>query len=111
MVVSKPNLKNSAAGIVLTTSGYIIEQVQKVKALGIFITSGLTNHANINYIISKSNYQIAFLKEIFKFAEVRTKLILMNSLVVSVVRYGYPLIINSNANLISKLQTLFMKCT
>ena len=35
----------------------------------------------------------------------------MNALVISVFRYGCPLLINSNQKLISKLQTLLMKCT
>ena len=35
----------------------------------------------------------------------------MNSLVVSIFRYCCPLLINSNVNLISKLQTQLLKCT
>ena len=47
----------------------------------------------------------------FRFADKKTKIILMNALVISVFRYGCPLLINSNQKLISKLQTLLMKCT
>ena len=35
----------------------------------------------------------------------------MKSLVISIIRYCCPLLINSNINLISKLQTQLMKCT
>ena len=96
--------------IVLRTSQVVIEQVQKVKALGMYISSGLTNHANVSNIISKVNFRLSVLREVFKYAEYRTKIILMNSLVVSIFRYGCPLLIDSNAIIINKLQTLLMKC-
>ena len=44
-------------------------------------------------------------------AKFRTKIILMNSLVISIFRYCCPLLINSNMKQIARLQTLFMKCT
>ena len=76
-----------------------------------YFTSGLTNTANINNIISKVNYRLSVLKGIFKFSDQKTRLILMDSLVISVFRYCCPLLIDSNINLIAKLQTLLMKCT
>ena len=75
-----------------------------------YITSGLSNHANINNIISKVNYRLSLLKVIFKFTERRTKLILINSIIVSVFRYCCPLLIDSNCTSLNKLQTLLMKC-
>ena len=53
MISCKPSLRSSANNITLNTSDYIIEQVPKIKALGVFITSGLSNHATINHFISK----------------------------------------------------------
>ena len=35
----------------------------------------------------------------------------MNSLIISVFRYGCPILINCNISLIAKLQTLLMKCS
>ena len=64
-----------------------------------------------NNIISKVNFRLSVLKEVFKFSEKRTKLILINSLVVSVFRYCCPLLIDSIVASINKLQTLLMKCT
>ena len=76
-----------------------------------YFTSDLSNTANINNIISKVNYRLSVLKGIFKFSDQKTRLILMDSLVISVFRYCCPLLIDSNINLIAKLQTLLMKCT
>ena len=67
MITCKPNLRESVSKVKLTTNDYIIEQVTKVKALGIFITTGLTNHAMANHIISKVNYRLSILKGVFKF--------------------------------------------
>ena len=45
MITCKPQLRDSVMNIKLTTTNYTVEQVSKVKALGVFITSGLTNIA------------------------------------------------------------------
>ena len=39
----------------------------------------------------------------------RTKLMLTNSFIISVIKYAAPILINSNHNLLSKLQVLIMK--
>ena len=52
MITCKPQLRNSINNIQLTTTDYTVQQVTKVKALGIFITSGLSNIAMTNNIIS-----------------------------------------------------------
>ena len=70
--------------IKLTTTNYTVEQVSKVKALGVFITSGLTNIVMTNNIISKVNYRLSILRGVFKFCNKRTKIILINSLVISI---------------------------
>ena len=111
MISYKPSIRSSVDNIKLKTSDYIIEQVPKIKALGVFITAGLSNHATINHLTSKVNYRLAVLKQVFKFCEKKAKIILMKSLVISIIRYCCPLLINSNVNLISKLQTQLMKCT
>merc|ERR1712240_484712 len=62
-------------------------------------------------MISKVNYRLSILKWVFKFCDKRTKTILINSLVISIFRYCCPLLVNSNINLLTKLQTQLMKCT
>ena len=51
------------------------------------------------------------LRHIFIYAEKRTKIILTNSLIVSIFRYCSPLLVDSKCEMISKLQTLIMRCT
>ena len=110
MITCKPNLRQSVSNITHKSKDNNIEQVTKIKALGIYITLGLTNLAMVYNIISKDSFRLSMLRGIFKFCEVRTKTILMNSLVLSIMRYCCPLLINSNVNHISKLQTQLMKC-
>ena len=104
-------MRHLCINIKLHTSQYIIEQSTKIKILGIFITSGFSNIATINNIISKVNYRLNTLKEIFKYSSARTKRILTNSIIISVIRQAAPILINSNNSLISKLQVVLMKCS
>ena len=50
-------MRPSVSNIILNTTDHQIEQVTKIKALGIYITSGLTNLAMVNNIISKVNFR------------------------------------------------------
>ena len=52
MVICRPSMRCNTDKILLHTSNFTLSQVQKVKALGTYITSGLSNIANINNIIS-----------------------------------------------------------
>ena len=63
----------------LIASDYVIEQSNRIKVLGIYITSGLSNQSNINIIVSKINYRQQLLREIFKYCDNRTKRILSTS--------------------------------
>ena len=110
MIVCKPIHRENVKNIVINTEVKVIKQVQKIKALGMFFTSGLSNYANVQNIISKVNFRLTMLRGVFKFAEKKTRIILVKSLIVSIFRYCAPLLIDSNAIMINKLQTLLMKC-
>merc|ERR1712112_521259 len=90
---------------------YIIGQKDKIKVLGVFFTSGLTNHVNISNIISKVNFRMFSMREAFKFSSKKSKTIFFKSMVLSVIRYCCPILVDSDAKTIDKLQTLLMKCT
>ena len=100
LLITKPTLRQQCNHIKLHTSQYIIEQSHKIKILGIYITSGFNNIATINNIISKVNYRSNVLKGIFKYSSQRTKTILTNSIIISVIRYAAPILINTNNSLI-----------
>ena len=57
----------------INSENKVIQQVQKLKSLGMYLTSGLANYANINSIVSKVNYRLSLLKVIFKFAKKELK--------------------------------------
>merc|ERR1711895_142861 len=111
MVVCRLNRRDEVKNFVLKAGDYIIEQKDKIKVLGIFFTSGLTNHVNISNIISKVNFRMYSMREAFKFSSRKSKIIFFKSMVLSVIRYCSPILVDSDAKLIDKLQTLLMKCT
>ena len=111
MISCRPSLRSNVSNITLRASKYIIEQSTKIKVLGVYITAGLSNIATINNMISKINYRRQVLSEIFKYCNIRTKILLTNSLIISIFRYASPLLINSNNNEINKLQVLLRKCS
>merc|ERR1712240_593468 len=111
MEVCRPNIREEVKNFVLRAGDYIIEQKEKIKVLGVFFTSGLTNHFNISNIISKVNFRMFFMREAFKFSSKKSKIIFFKSMVLSVIRYCCPILVDSDAKMIDRLQTLLMKCT
>merc|ERR1711867_61231 len=111
MVVCKPNRRAEIKNLVLRAGNYIIGQKDKIKVLGVFFTSGLTNHVNVSNIISKVNFRMFSMREAFKFSNKKSKIIFFKSMVLSVIRYCSPILIDSDVKMIDKLQTLLMKCT
>ena len=61
MVVCKPKYRKITNNMVLVTNNYTIKQEPKIKILGTFLTSGLTNTATLNLMVSKINYRLAVL--------------------------------------------------
>ena len=111
MFICKPNLRNNTNDIQLETTDYSIEQSTKVKILGMYISAGLCNNANINSIISKVNYRLNILRKVLKYTNYRTSKMLVNSIIISVFKYGCPLLINSNTQSLNKINSLLLKCT
>merc|ERR1712240_665009 len=111
MVVCRPNRRGEIRNFVLKAGDYIIEQKDKIKVLGVLFTSGLSTHANISNIISKVNYRMYTMREAFSFANKNSKIIFLKSMVISIIRYCSPILIDSEAKILDKLQTQLMKCT
>ena len=87
LVTCKPNLREGAQSIQLQVNKYIISQTQSIKILGVFITSGFDHTPNVNAIVSKVNYRVYVLKKIVKYTNTKTRVILYNSLIVSIFSY------------------------
>ena len=92
LVSCKGKYRNEANKIILRAADYIINQTSKIKVLGIYITNNLSNQATINNVISKVNYRLAVVRDVYKYSSVRTKTLLATSMIMSVVRYVCPLL-------------------
>ena len=104
-------MRAKCSNLVMKTTNHIIEQASKIKVLGMYISSSLSNIPTINNIISKVNYRLYTLKKILKYTNQRTSKMLINSIILSVFKYSCPILIDSNKNHINKLNTLLLKCT
>merc|ERR1711895_312920 len=100
MVVCRPNRREETKNFVLKAGKYVIEQKDKIKVLGIYFTSGLSNHVNISNIISKVNFRMNTMREAFKFSDKNTKIIFLKSMVVSIFRYCSPILIDSEVKML-----------
>ena len=96
MIICKPLLRHYTTDMVLKTTNYTIEQSKKVKVLGVYITSGLSNDATVNDMISKINFRLHLIRKVIRYTNYRTSRMVMNSIIISVFNYGSPLLINSN---------------
>lgn len=65
LISCKPKYCNVTSNMILQANKYVINQSHKISVLGTFITYSLTNTAMINNIISKVNFLISALKEVF----------------------------------------------
>ena len=51
------------------------------------------------------------MREAFSFSNKNSKIIFLKSMVISIIRYCSPILIDSEVKMLDKLQTLLMKCT
>ena len=109
IITCKPSHRQTTKDI--QAGKYIITQSDKLKILGIYITSGLDQTPNVNNIISKVNHRINILNKITKYTNIKTSLIPYNSLVISVFSYGTNNMINTNSKQLNKLNVLLNKCS
>ena len=109
LVTCKPNFREGAQSIKLQANKYIISQTQSIKILGVFITSGFDHTPNVNSIVSKVNYRVYVLQKIVKYTNTKTRIILYNSLIVSIFSYCANNLINLNRNQLNKLSVLYNK--
>ena len=111
IITCKPPHRHTTKDTIIQAGQYVIEQSDKLKILGVYITSGLHQTPNVNTIISKVNHRVNILNKITRFTNTKTSLILYNSLVISVFSYCASNMINANAKQLTKLNVLLNKCT
>ena len=111
MVVCKPRYRDIVKDLALQSGQYIIRQSEKIKILGIYYTNSLDNTPNVNMIIQKVNYRVKILSQVIKYTNIKTALILYNSLIISVYNYSLENLINISARQLNNLNVLLNKCT
>ena len=109
MLVCKPSNRSKIDKIVINCDSCIIEQVNKIKILGIYITNTLDQTPNINTIIQKVIFRIEVLSNITKYASYKTRKILYESIVISVFRYCCENLIDTKYSHINVLNVLLSK--
>ena len=76
IITWKPMHRQVTKDVMIHAGKYIIKQSDKLKILGIYITSRLNQTPNVNNIISKVNQRINLLNKITKYTNIKTSLIL-----------------------------------
>ena len=104
-------MRNKVNDIKINATKYTISQSNKIKILGVYITAGLCYSATINSMVSKINYRLSTLKKVFKYTNKRTAKMLTDSIIISVFKYGAPLLTNCNYRVLQKMNTLLLKCS
>merc|ERR1712240_638768 len=81
-----------AKNVKLKTSDFIIEQSQKVKILGMYISSSLSNIHNANNLVSKINHRLFTLEKVTKYADIRTSKMIANEISSLLLKCTRPLL-------------------
>ena len=96
LVSCKNKFRDEANKIKFKADIYNIEQKDSSKILGFIINKNLNHDKQINNIISKVNYRLHTIKFVAKYMNNKIKIIVYNSLVISIIRYVMPLLLNLN---------------
>ena len=75
-----------------------IEQKESTKILGYIINNDLNHEKYINSIISRVNQRLQTFRIINNYMNLKVKIMVLSSLVISIIRYVLPLLINVNKN-------------
>ena len=88
IIICEPSHKQVADTIQLQASSYTILQSDYIKILGVIYTKTFDNTKNLNSIISKVTYRLNTITNILSMAPPKTRKIISNCLLISIIRYG-----------------------
>ena len=109
LVTSKNYLQQSSKSIDLNAGIYNIKQSKKVKILGYWLDTNLNHDSYLNKIISKINYRLLLSKKVTCFMSSRAKVLVYKSLLISILTYVMPLIIDLNSRQLNTINTMVTK--
>ena len=109
LVISKKILRPWADKVTFYADKYLIKQKSTTKILGFTLSFNLNHDSHINTIISKVNFCIHLVTKIRKFTDFITRKNITTALIISVINYVLPIMINMSSKQIHVLHTLVMK--
>ena len=95
--------------IKLNAGIYTIHPSETVKILGYYLNINLNHDTYINKIISKVNYRLLLLKDVSKYMCSNVKVLVYNAIIISVIVYVIPLIIDLNSKQLNVINVLVNK--
>ena len=109
LVSCKNTLKTKANLINFKAGEFTILQSQNVKILGYYLNENLTHDTYLGQIVAKTNYRSHLIKLISNFMNTKTKIIVCNSIIISVISYVMPILINVNKAQLDSINILINK--
>ena len=105
----KNKFREEADKIKFKADIYNNEQKDLTKILGFIINNNLNHDKQIINIISKVNYRLHTIKFVSKYMNNKVKIIIYNSLVLSIIRYVMPLLLNINFKQLNTINVIVTK--
>ena len=109
LVSCKNILRADANKIKFQADIYLISQKENTKILGFIINNKLNHDKHINTIISKINLRLHTINIISRYMNNKIKIMVTNSLVISIIKYVLPLLININKKQLNIINVLINK--
>ena len=108
LISCKANMRVHIKNISFFAKGYKIVRKDKIKILGAYISFDLNYDHTINNMISKMHNRIYQVKKIIPFTNFKTRLSVINSIVMGVLFYILPIHYNCTNNQLKKLHKVVM---
>ena len=108
-MTAKLSILNENKDMSINAGEYTIKLSENVKILGYIMNSNLNHDNYLNKIISKVNYRILLIKRVVNFMNKKVKIMVYNSLIISILTYVMPILINMNTKQLSIPNVLINK--
>ena len=109
LLIHPPKLNPTLCNFSFKANNYFIQRTKKLKILGTFLSDTLSLEYKINQIVSQITHKIFECSKVKAYTNFKTRLQMMNALVISRISYMLPTYSNCNQCQINKLHKLIMK--
>ena len=108
-ITCKSRLRQFSKHIQFIADGHTIKQQDKIKILRAFIQFNLSYDSHINSSVSKMSDHIFQMNKLKQYVSFKSRLSILNSMVIGVLRYIIPIHLNCKSNQLKKLHVIIMK--